>query len=207
MQHFVSYRFVISNFAPCILIHTTKVFFIAIYVDDIILSGPGGPIMNNIKNTLKSKLEITDLGYFHRLLGTQIKFRPKGIELSQTAYINCILSQFGLQDWNTTILPIDRATILTQSIPEDVLNDIKTYQLMIGSIIYLVTCTRFNLTLAISFLEQFLSASQKQYVAAVTLSLRYIKGTWDLTLLFPYGCEIFIAGFSDSDYSTCIDSR
>jgi hypothetical protein len=61
-------------------------------VDDITLYGPGSPMMNNIKNTLTSKFEITDLGDLHWLLGIQIKFGPKGIELSQTAYIDSILS-------------------------------------------------------------------------------------------------------------------
>jgi hypothetical protein len=177
MQHFVSYGFVTSNFDPCVLTHKTEAFFIAIYVDDITLYGPGGPMMKNVKNTLKSEFEVTDLGDLHWLLGIQIKFGPKGIELSQTAYIDSILSRFGLQDCNPTILPIDQGTTLTRSNPEDVLKDIKTYQSMIRSIMYLVTSTRPDLTFAISFLAQFSSAPNKQYVAAVKHCLRYIKGT------------------------------
>jgi hypothetical protein len=42
-------------------------------------------MMTNIKNTLKSEFEITDLEDLHWLLGIQIKFGPKGIELLQTA--------------------------------------------------------------------------------------------------------------------------
>jgi hypothetical protein len=70
-------------------------------------------MMNNIKNTMKSEFEVTDLGDLHWLLGIQIKFGPKGIELLQTAYIDSILSRFGLQDCNPTTLPIDRGTTLT----------------------------------------------------------------------------------------------
>jgi hypothetical protein len=112
-QDFVSYGFVTSNIDPCVLTHKTKAFFIAIYVADITLYGPSGPMMNNVENTLKSEFEVTDLGDLHWLLGTQIKFGPKGIELSQTAYIDSILSRFGLQDCNLTILLIDRGTTLT----------------------------------------------------------------------------------------------
>jgi hypothetical protein len=61
-------------------------------VDDITLYGPGGLMMNNVKNTLKSEFEVTDLGDLHWLLGIQIKFGPKGIDLLQTAYIDSILS-------------------------------------------------------------------------------------------------------------------
>jgi hypothetical protein len=60
-------------------------------VDDSRLYSRGGPMMKNIKNTLKSKFEVTDLGNLHLLFGIQIKFGVKGIELSSTAYINSIL--------------------------------------------------------------------------------------------------------------------
>jgi hypothetical protein len=68
------------------------VIFIAIYVDDITVYGPGGPMMKNVKNTLKSKFEVMDLGDLHWLLEIQIKFGLKGIELSQIAYIDSIIS-------------------------------------------------------------------------------------------------------------------
>jgi hypothetical protein len=161
MQHFISNGFITSNFDPCVLTHKTEAFFIAIYVDDITLYSPGGPMMNNVKNTLKSEFDVMDLGDLHWLLGIQIKFGPKSIELSQTPYIDSVLSRFGLQDCNLTILPIDQHTTLTRYNPEDVLKGIKTYQSMIRSIMYLVIITRPDLTLAIFFLEQFSSAPNK----------------------------------------------
>jgi hypothetical protein len=63
-------------------------------------------MMKNVKNTLKSKFEVMDLGDLHWLLGIQIKFGQKGIELLQIAYIDSILSQFDWQDCNRTILLI-----------------------------------------------------------------------------------------------------
>jgi hypothetical protein len=113
MQYFVSYKCVISNFDPCILTQKTEAFFIAIYVDDITYYSPRGPMMKNVKNTLKSEFEGTDLGDLYWLLEIEIKFGLKGRELSNTAYIDSILSRFGLRDCNLTILPIDRCTTLT----------------------------------------------------------------------------------------------
>jgi hypothetical protein len=93
-------------------------------------------MMKHVKNILKSEFEVTDLRDLHWLLEIQIEFGLKGRELSQIAYIDSILSQFSLQDYNLTILPIDRSTRLTRSNSEDMLKDIKTYQSMIGSIMY-----------------------------------------------------------------------
>jgi hypothetical protein len=161
MLHFISYGFITSNFDPCVLTHKTKAFFIAIYGDDITLYTPGGLMMNNVKNIMKSEFEVTHSGDLHWLLWIQIKFGPKGLELLHTAYIDSILSRFGLQDWNPTILLIDRGNTLTQSNPEDVLKYIKTYQWMIRPIRYLVTGTRPDLTFAISFLAQLSSVPNK----------------------------------------------
>jgi hypothetical protein len=49
-------------------------------------------MMKNIKNILKYEFEVTHLGDLHQLLRIQINFGPKGIELSQTAYIDSIFS-------------------------------------------------------------------------------------------------------------------
>jgi hypothetical protein len=160
-HHFISYRFVTSNFDLCDLTHKTEGFFITIYVDDFTLYSSGSLMMKNLKKTLKSEFEVMDFDDFHWILEIQIKFGLKGKELSQTAYIDSILLQFSLQDYNPTILQIDQDTTLTQSNLEDVLKDIKTYQSMIGSILYLVTDTRPYLTCVESFLKQFSSALNK----------------------------------------------
>jgi hypothetical protein len=118
-------------------------------------------MMNNLKTILKSEFEVTDLGDLHDLLEIQFNFGPKSIELSQTAYIDSILSRFDLRDCNLTILPIDWGTTRTRSNPENVLKNIKTSQSMIGSIMYLVTGTRPDLTFAISFLARLFSAPIK----------------------------------------------
>jgi hypothetical protein len=77
---------------------------------------------------------------------------------------------------------------------------------MIGSIMYLVTGTRPELTLAVSCLLQFSSAPNNTHVAAVKCCLWYIKGTRNLALVFPYHDDFYVAGFSDSDYGTCVDT-
>ena len=74
-----------------------------ICVDDITLDGLGGPMMENVKYTLKSDFKVIDLGDLHWLLEIQIKIRPKSIELSQIAHIESILSRFGLQDCNPSV--------------------------------------------------------------------------------------------------------
>jgi hypothetical protein len=77
---------------------------------------------------------------------------------------------------------------------------------MIQLIMYLVTTSQPDLTLAISFLSQFPSTPNKEHVVPAKSCLRYIKGTLLLTLGFPYRVQIFIPRFSNSDYGNCIES-
>ena len=59
------YDFKPTAFDPCVLIHSTKELFIAIYVDDLSLFGATGKLMDSTKDLLKSELQVTDLGDLH----------------------------------------------------------------------------------------------------------------------------------------------
>jgi hypothetical protein len=91
MIYFASYRFITSKSNPCIIPYKTKTFFIAMYIHDITLYGPGSLVMKNIKNILNSKFELIDFGYLQGFLGFHILFRERYIELLQIVYINSIL--------------------------------------------------------------------------------------------------------------------
>ena len=61
----VSYGFTVSTFDPCVLIYSTKLFFLAVYVDDITLWGSAGStLMTSTKELLKKEFQVTDIGTF-----------------------------------------------------------------------------------------------------------------------------------------------
>jgi hypothetical protein len=66
--------------------HTKKVgshiIIFVLYVDYLILTSSEPKILNHVKINLKKKLEMTDLGYFHYLLGLQVLQTKEGIFLS-----------------------------------------------------------------------------------------------------------------------------
>jgi hypothetical protein len=81
-------------------------------------------MMKHVKKALKFEFDITDLGDLHWLLGIQIKFGKKGIELLQSAYIDTIQLCIGMSDCNPIVLPIDRNTTLKRSMQDEVGKDI-----------------------------------------------------------------------------------
>ena len=63
---------------------------------------------------------------------------------------------------------------------------VTTYQSMIGSLMYLVTRTTPDLAYTISFLAQFSSCPTEEHIKAAKHVFRYVNGTRNLGLFYPY---------------------
>jgi hypothetical protein len=55
---------------------------LVLYFDDLILTGSDSKLLNHVKNILKKKFEMTDLGFLHYFLGLQVLQTKEGIFLS-----------------------------------------------------------------------------------------------------------------------------
>ena len=200
---------------------TNNVLFIAVYVDDLSLFGPKGPVMDNLKDLLKWEFKVTDLGDLHWLLGIWIEYRDHDIALSQSVYIDTILKHFGLYDCNLVTYPldknhqIDKATIIDKATNADNSNEVnvKLYQQIVGSLMYTVIGTRPDIAFMVTRLSQFLTKPTKKYFGAIKHVFWYLKGTRDIKLLFPYSQQqqqpnasnasnaLILEGFTDSDFA------
>ena len=78
---------------------------------------------------------------------------------------------------------------------------------MIGSLMYLTTGTRPDLAYTISFLSQFSSCPTEQHLKAVKHVLRYVNGTKDIGLYYPYTATNAIDTYVDADFAACLDTR
>ncbi|KAI0996197.1 Retrovirus-related Pol polyprotein from transposon TNT 1-94 [Podosphaera aphanis] len=203
-------------FDPCVLIHNSGHLIIAVYVDDIILFGEQGDIilfgeqgdlMENTVNLLKPEFQVNDMGLLHWLLGIQIEYDNAGITLSQTAYIDRILTRFSMQDCNPVSSPIEHNHRLMLAIEGDTRAPAILYQQIIGSIMYLVSGTRPDLAYTISHLSQFNSDPSITHINAVKRVLRYLKGTKDQRILYRFDSHLVLNGFCDASYGNCYDTR
>ena len=79
---------------PCVLVHESGDFFLAIYVDDITLFGATGELEEQTINVLKTEFKVNYMGELNWLLRIQITFTDDGITLSQTTFIDKILNRF-----------------------------------------------------------------------------------------------------------------
>lgn len=86
-----------------------------------------------------------------------------------------------------------------------------TYKQMIGSLMYL-TAGRPNLMYAVCLVSRYMERPTKVHMVAVKRTLRYVKGTTSLGILYRRRdnrnhSEEQLIGYSESDYAGHIDDR
>jgi len=79
------------------------------------------------------------------------------------------------------------------------------YSSAVGSLMYLMVCTRPNVTQAISVVSRYLACPGRGHGEAVKWIFRYLKGTLNAHLEF--GGNGILTGYVDSDFGGDLDKR
>ncbi len=79
---------------------------------------------------------------------------------------------------------------------------------VVGSLIYLMTCTRPDISWVVSKLSQKLSCPRMGDLVTAKHVLRYLKGTIEYELCFRKGNnELNLVAYSDADWASLLDDR
>jgi hypothetical protein len=183
-------------------IHTT---ILAVHVDDCVITGSSEELISEYKRELNSRYSLTDLGPIHWLLGIKVTRNRKArtISLSQTSYIDTILSKFSLSDAKPVATPIVPGTSYVKTDAPSDANEAShmkkvPYREAVGSLMYAAVATRPDITFAISTLSQFLENPGETHWEGVKRVFRYLAGTKTHSLTF--GNERHdLLGFTDAD--------
>lgn len=86
---------------------------------------------------------------------------------------------------------------------------IMPYVTGIGSLMYGMVCTRPDLTFAVSVINRFIKNPGRLHWEALKWTLRYIRGSSNLGLVFKHSKDKddFITGFVDADFASNLDTR
>jgi hypothetical protein len=200
---------------PCLYRKNTPhgFIYIAVFVDDLVISAPTEDLMTETKNALKGHYNMKDLGSISECLGIRIKYdQPNGImKLDQTDYIEAMIKHFGFQNLRQARTPLDPGIKLSVAMAPATDAD-KTeaskfpYREIIGKLMYLMLCTRPDIAYAVSFLSKFNSCHGSAHHTAVMHLLRYLLTTKDLCITYGPG-PIDLTGFSDASWGSDVDTR
>jgi Reverse transcriptase (RNA-dependent DNA polymerase) len=184
---------------------------IAIYVDDLLITGASKPDIDKIKDSLKQRFKMSDLGACHFYLGMEvIRDRPRRtLRLSQTAYLRKILQDFGMEHCNDKITtPMETSSRLMPAEPgyEADSKFRRNYQSAVGSLMYAMLGTRPDLAFAVSVISRFSSNPTNAHWSAVKRIFRYVASTLDMSLVFRGELQP-LEGYTDSDWAGDQDTR
>ena len=194
----------------------------SIYIDDAVIGGPS-EIVNAIKNKMKARFSIKDLGIAKHVIGIQVEQLSEGTLLSQQSYIEEIIELTGQKDSNTLLTPMSSddpvySMVRTPENEGDTLfkkldaDEHHEYREYIGKLMYLMVCTRPDIAFAVNFLARACASPEKQHAYAVLKLVRYLKSTKKLGLFYPAlragdQVKVDLLGYVDSAFADCKESR
>ena len=214
-----------SNIDPCLFFGTDIIVFV--YVDDFLVTGSASNIAR-LHKSIFATYKMKDCGYPTRFLGLEFINDSDGVWLTCRTHIQNALSEFKLTQANPVRTPLDPGAVSLRpwdghTSPQER----REYQRLIGTLLYISTILRFDISYAVNFLSQFSSNPGSNHMKAARRILRYLKGTMNMGVLLANDvsahtlsdirCHIRgeeglspptkLMGFSDSDYAACYTRR
>lgn len=181
---------------------------IIVFVDDVLIASDDLQSINDVKTALSNEFKMKDLGCMSYFLGIDFSFENDSINMNQARCIDKVLDRFNMTECKPKIIPCDPSIVKLSANDSQEMSDCKLYQEIVGSLIYLMSCSRPDITYIVSKLSQFMSNPTKAHFNAAKDVLRYLKGTKDYFLKFTKSTNnIKITGFCDSDWAGSFDRK
>ena len=193
---------------PCIFIKKSKIGFaiIAVYVDDLNLVGTPEALTRTI-NYLKKEFEMKDLGKTKFCHGLQIEHFPNGVLVHQSAYIKKVLKRFYMDKVHhlsslmvVRSLDVKNDLFLPSEKDKELLGSEVPYLSVIGTLMYLATCTRPNIIFFVNLLARSNSAPTRRHWNGIKHILCYLRRTTDMGLFYSRESKQQLLGYADAGY-------
>jgi hypothetical protein len=198
-----------SNADPCLYHKVGPKVFILVWVDDILVATKACDSMKSVKDLLKDKFKMKDLGPVSWFLGVQFSQSVNGIEMTQSHYLQGILKKFGMDQCRPRYTPCElKPSIDTPVNQDDVEEDNRKYREIVGSLVYAMTTTRPDLSWIVTKLSQHLVSPGHSDWTMLKHVLQYVKGTIDYKLNFQKSDDVLcLRGYSDADWGSSDDRK
>ena len=198
----IGYKRLVSE--PCLYVKHNKegkiISLLAIYVDDILISGTK-KIIEKVKLLIKKEFKIKDIGNVDYIIGIKFIKHKNGYFLHQHRYINELLNKYNMNDCAPirNMCPIENENLKKIKVDET------KYRSIIGNLLYLSICTRPDIIYSVSKAARKAKDPNMEDWNNVLRILRYLKGTDKYGIYFNKNSNI--KAFVDSDYGGDLETR
>lgn len=194
---------------PCLYfknIDSQTKLFVLVYVDDILVASQRGECIEDFKKELATKFELKDYGIVKYMLGIEFDRCDKSMKLSQEKYIDDLLIKFNMDKSKPISTPMEVKQKIEKSVNKCSDSEQYPYREIIGSLMYLSTGTRPDITNTVAVLSQFLDCPNEECWNAAKRVLRYLKHTKQYGLVYKKTGKS-LHGYSDADWGGCLIDR
>jgi hypothetical protein len=170
--------FVVNKTDKCVYYHFGggEGVILCLYIDDILIFGISLNVIKKVKEFLSQNFEMKDLGETDVILNIKlVREGDGGVTLLQFHYVKKVLSLFGYSDCKPAPTPYDASMILKKN--KRIMRDQLRYSQIIGSLMYLASATRPDISFAVSKLTRFALNLGDDHWHALERVMRYLKGT------------------------------
>ena len=202
---------------------------LAVYVDDILIAGNSMDLIKEVKQFLADNFKIKDMGPVKTMLGINVRhdIREGVLSSDQRKMTEKIVSEFdtfnyellnsrrgkSLKARDIEVTPMIPGQVLssTSDLPEDQLGnemyvDVSKlpYMRLVGCLLYLMTCTRPDISFATTAVSRYMSKPLYVHWLACLHIVRYLKGTMNVGVTYSRENKLgfLLCGFSDSDWAS-----
>jgi hypothetical protein len=196
--------------------------FIVTYVDDLLIICKSDERVTEIKDELKERFKVHDLGEVNNFLGSEVKRdrdREGGvIVISNAQKIRELAESFGISESDRGYsTPMCKSFVQTE-LPQGKVGEENVgsgsplpeghrYLELVGSLQYLANTTRPDTCNAVSLLARYRANPTSSHMRAGLRIVRYLLGTKDMGLIYGGKGKQDLTGFVDSDFAGDYDSR
>jgi len=181
--------------------------YLIVWVDDITIAADSIELVQNVKSGIMQVFEARDLGETSVFIGMEVQ-RDRArrlIKLSQMSAVRNIIERYGQGDARVRDVPMAPGVQLTKE--GDPLGEDTPYRQLVGSLLYVSTCTRPDIAFAVGALARHMSAPTQEHWVTAKGVVRYLTGTAEHGIMFKGGVKGGVKAWSDADYGGDLDTR
>ncbi|XP_019258159.1 PREDICTED: uncharacterized protein LOC109236430 [Nicotiana attenuata] len=182
-----------------------SVTFVAVYVDDVIITGAHLEKITSLTKFLHETFRIKDLGRLHYFLGLEILYKGDGVLIKQRKFTQDLLKEFDCIGCTTVTSPLD-PTVKLKADEEISLSDPGHYRKLVGKLNFLIG-TRPDIAYSVQHLSPYMQNPRDTHLRASVHVLRYLKGSLSLGIFLSNSRDYRVRAFCDSDWAACPETR
>jgi hypothetical protein len=184
--------------------------FVTLYVDDMMIGAKSLMAIKTVADELSTHFKLKQLGSVRFILGIEVEYdmHQRRMKISQSACIARMTEKYNQMHAKPVNNPTVEGHFLAKSDKDDQRMKNRPYRSLVGSLLYVATGTRPDISFAVCQLSRSLEHPTEEHWNAAIRVLRYLKSTATTGICYrSRPGNIKLCAYSDADWATNKDNR